>query len=101
MRKIKIRPERRDYLLFSIGMALEDLMSETKAFTISVAGRQTILILSGLDNTISINFCDDKIEWFKRFTDFKLPENNELIQKVGEMIIELISADEITHIRFL
>jgi len=86
MRKINIQRTRRDYLKYSIGVALEDLMDETRMFKISPSENQIRLILVGIDESILINFYEDGIEWFKCYTERNVTENNKLLQLVEEII---------------
>jgi len=93
MRKINISPDRLEYLKFSIGIALEDFMDETHEFKISITDKQIKLTLKGFDNIININFYASKIEWFKRFIEYKSPEKNKVFIIVGEIIHKAVLDD--------
>jgi len=93
MRKVKIKPSRLDYLKYSIGLALSDLMEETKEFKIVTDDHQIRLILIGADNTILLNFFEHEINWFKCYSELNVPEKDRLLQKVGEIIHKSVLDD--------
>jgi len=93
MRNVKIKSVRRDYLKYSIGVALSDLMEETVEFKISTDDNQIRLILIGTDNTILVNFHDHEIKWFKCYTEINVNEKDRLFVKVGEIINKSVLDD--------
>ena len=94
MRKTTIKPDRRDYLKFSIWMEMEDLQDKTMGFAIVQNEHQIRLRLNG-DNIILINFHESDISWYKCYTGSNELENNKLFEIVGDLIQNKVSDDKL------
>ncbi|MDR6785285.1 hypothetical protein ABIE26_003984 [Pedobacter africanus] len=90
MFKINIQPERLPYLRHSIWIEIDALMNETLGFTMSWNDNQIRLKLIGAENTILINFHDDKIKMYKTSLVNKSEQDN-LFQKISEIIEKSVS----------